>query len=180
MEAGLICHPTAGQCVQCAVGMTSTCDAVGFCDFGTGACVGPSPDVCSPCDRTSDCPSGFQCDDRSEEAAGEKVCLQPCPELSDAGVCPQGLACSDRGLCEPTTSSCTNFRLGRSSATCSEDRDCFALAAFPDGVTAGACLPGVMEEMRPSRCRIPCEARDAGPVCPSGFMCADGFCEPTP
>lgn len=171
---GLLCHPTAAECVQCTLGMTDSCDAVGFCDFGTGACVGPSPAACSPCDRNSDCPMGYSCNDRTGGSLGEKVCLQACPG-ADAGLCPAGMPCNEiTGLCEPPVSSCTNWRLATSGATCEEDRDCFTLAAFPTGVVAGACL---MEgDGGVSRCQIPCSAAMDG-QCSDGQACSDdGFC----
>jgi len=171
---GLLCHPTAAECVQCTVGEAAACDAVGFCDFGTGACVAPSMQPCSPCDRSSDCSSGYSCEDRTGGSIGEKVCLLACP-AEDAGMCPSGMPCNEvTGYCEPAVSTCTNWRASTEGVGCEQDRDCFSLASYPGGVIAGACLSGT--DGGAPRCQIPCTVGMDG-QCPAGRVCGDsGFC----
>jgi len=176
-DAGLFCHPTAAQCVSCTPGMDDGCDAVGFCDYGRGACVGPVMATCAPCDRSADCPGGQTCVDRLA-SDGEKVCLPPCP-MEDAGLCPAGLQCNAAsGNCEPPNASCTNYRLSVSGASCAEDRDCFTHTAFPAGIAPGGCLPGADGGV--GRCQIPCMTTDSTEECPGGFICRASFCEMGP
>ena len=165
---GLLCHPTAAECVQytgrVAVMLWASVILV-------RACVGPNPAACCLATATPIVP-GYSCNDRTGGSLGRRfVCrLVRCR----CGLCPAGMPCKVTGLCEPPVSSCTNWRLATSGASCEEDRDCFTLAAFPTGVVAGACL--VEGDGGVSRCQIPCSAAMDG-QCSDGQACSDGgFC----
>lgn len=134
----------------------TTCGGIDFCysDYDCDPsemcvewqCVPKDPN--RPCNRTSDCPADYVCDDNR--------CKLPCQESGD---CELGFACNNEYfLCEPG---------------CESDEQCDANSAnpAPDATSNAICVN--FECVRPCEPDLICDGPNDFKTCPEGTYCAD-------
>lgn len=161
-----------GLCVECEVS-TDCGGAFPICDVGRGRCVAFDPEYCAPCNSDLDCrtsggmPLG-RCIERVDPEPIERVCLPTCTATI---ACPNGFGCDEaRGLCLPTTESCTGYFSGVRSRTCAADTDCPQIGAtFDTGLVTGSCADDGAGSVCHYACGLPVD-------CPASFSCTGGFC----
>ena len=184
---GVCSSPTLGNSTPCDDG--NACTQIDYCQGGT--CIGTSPIACPsiPCHSANTCnsmtgmcqaaaqPDGTPCSVSNFCWAGPPTCV--------AGVCTSALTtcpaagpCTDPGVCDPVTQTCSPTKK-QDGTSCDDGDACTQIDTCNDGVCEGASAVA---------CQPEDECHDAGtcnkgtglcdnPEKPDGTPCSAGHCE---